>query len=468
MAESAVLLAARRLLLTAASALSAAVVARLLGPAKYGPFVSALTLFTFALAFVDFGFSLYLAREMARRPEQRSRLLSATLQVQMLWSTITALGIIAIALTIGGSRGAVLLVLSPAVLVSGFGAYRQIYYVTYRVRELTRIDVPVNLAQSAAMVVAAALGSSVALVAATFTVGTVVNTLWVAFKGARLLEPVRADRPMRRELIRSSAGMGLSSLMATVYFGLDLVLLGWLVNGDQLGQYGVGVKILSLLVAVPGLVMSAVLPGLSVQADDAAAFGALAARVWHWLLVAGLPAVVGVALFAKPLVGIAFGRAYSGAVAPLRVLSLAAALALASNLTGILMMSKRLVGPQLVQNTIAIAINFAGNLILVPRYGIIAAAWLTVVSEVVVVAGGLLSLWRGIDLRPIADVTIRPLAALVAATLTAELLMLISVPLGALAYAAGIAVGIVVLHAWPDELRRPSLLWRAPPAEGPA
>jgi O-antigen/teichoic acid export membrane protein len=468
MAESAVLLAVRRLLLTAASALSAAVVARLLGPAEYGPFVSALTLFTFALAFVDFGFGLYLAREMARQPDERRRLLSAALQVQLLWSTIAALAIVLVALTVGGRRGTVLLVLSPAVLVSGFGAYRQIYYVTYRIGELTRIDVPINLAQAAAMVAAAALGSSVALVAATFTAGTVINTLWVAIRGRRLIRPVRADRPMRRELIRSSTGMGISSLMATVYFGLDLVLLGWLVSGDQLGQYGVGVKILSLLVALPGLVMSAVLPGLSVEADDARAFGALAARVWHWLLVAGLPAVVGVALFAKPLVAIAFGSSYDGAVAPLRVLSLAAALALASNLTGILMMSRRLVGPQLIQNTIAIVVNFAGNLILVPRYGIIAAAWLTVVSEAVVVVGGLLSLRSRIELRPIIDVTVRPVAVLFAAALAAELLLQLSVPLSVVGYVAGLGIGLVVLRAWPDELRRPSLLWRAPAAGGPA
>jgi O-antigen/teichoic acid export membrane protein len=424
--------------------------------------VSALTLFTFALAFVDFGFGIYLAREMARRPAQRPRLLATTLQVQLTWSTVTAIAIVVLALITGGLRGTVLLVLAPAILVSGLGPYRQIYYVTYRIRELTRIDIPVNLLQSAAMVVAAALGAGVAVVAATFTVGTVVNTLWVAVRGHRLIRPSGADARLRRDLIRSSTGMGISSLMATVYFGLDLVLLGWLVSGSQLGQYGVAVKVLSLLVAIPGLVMSAALPGLSVEADDPGKVGRLAARVWHWLLIAGLPAVVGVAIFAKPLVDFVFGPAYHGAIEPLRVLSLAAALALASNLTGILMMSKRLVRPQLIQNTIAIIVNLTGNILLVPQYGIVAAAWLTVVSELVVVAGGLLSLRHSVDLRPLVEVTMRPVGVIAAAAALAELLLLASVPLGVIGFVAALGLGIAALHAWPEELTFPS--WRGQPA----
>jgi O-antigen/teichoic acid export membrane protein len=466
MAESAVLLAARRVLLTAASALAAAVVARLLGPARYGPFVSALTLYTFASAIVDFGFSLYLSREMARQEQLRPRLLAATIQVQVAWSAVTTLAMVVLAVAIGGSRGTVLLVIAPAVLVSGLGAFRQIFYVTYRIGELTRIDVPVNLAQSAAMVAVAVLGLGVAAVAATFTLGTIVNTLWVAARGVRLIPPARADRQMRRDLIGSSAGMGMSSLMATVYFGLDVVVLGWLVGPAALGQYGAGVKILSLLVSVPGLVMSAVLPGLSVEADEPSAFGALAARVWHWLLVAGLPAVVGVAVFAGPVVSVVFGPAYRGAVVPLRVLSLAAGLALASNLTGILMMSRRLVRPQLTQNTVAIVLNFAGNLALVPRYGIVAAAWLTVLSEAVVVGGGLISLRGTIDLRGVLGVTVRPAGVLLGAAAVAEALLVISTPLAVVAYLVAVGAGLVGLHAWPAELRRPSLLWRTPFAGG--
>ncbi len=457
MASSAVVLTARRLLLTSVSAISSAIIARLIGPAAYGPFVSALTIFAFALGFVDFGFSLYLAREMARAPERRAALLAATLQVQLFWSVLATAGVIAVALLDGGSREAILLVVAPAVLASGLAGYRQIFYVTYRIRELTWIDLPVGLIQYGAMVAAAALHRGVLAVAAAFCAGTVINTLAVAARGHAIVAPRGAGHAERHRVIRLSGGMGISSLMATVYFGLDLVILGWLVSDAQLGDYAVAVKVLSILVLIPGLVMSAVYPGLSTAADDPAAQARLAARVWHWLIVAGLPGSIGIAVFARPIVLVAFGSAYAAAIGSVRVLALAAALALLSNFTGMVMMSRRLVRPQLIQNSVAITVNFAGNVILVPRFGIIAAAWLTVASEAIVVAGGAWTLRHRLDIRPIVRVTARPGAVVALAALAAETGLMQSSATGAVAYLAVLGLGAFVLRAWPAELCLPIL-----------
>ena len=457
MAGSAVMLTVRRLALTSVSAIASAVIARLLGPAGYGPFVSALTIFAFALGFVDFGFSLYLAREMARAPARRAELLSATLQVQTLWALAATASVGAVAVIAGGSREAILLVLSPAVAASGLAAYRQTFYVTYRIRELTWIDVPVGLIQYAAMVACAATALGTVAVAAAFSVGTIVNTISVAVRGHAIVAPRGAGRGERRDVIRLSSGMGISSLMATVYFGLDLVILGWLVSSAQLGDYAVAVKVLSILVLIPGLVMSAVYPGLSEAADDPAAQGRLAARVWHWLIVAGLPGAVGIAVFAAPIVLGAFGAPYRRRNLQPARLALAAVLALASNFTGIVMMSKKLVRPQLLQNAVAIGVNLAGNLILVPRFGIIAAAWLTVGAEAIVVAGGAWTLRSRLEISPILRVSARPLGVVALAALAGETGLQQSSLAGVLAYLATLALGALLLGAWPAELALPVL-----------
>jgi O-antigen/teichoic acid export membrane protein len=457
MAESAVLLTVRRVLITAASGLSAALIARFLGPARYGPFASAMTICAFALATVDFGFGIYLSREMARQPMARSRLLSATLQVQLAWALLTSVAIVAIGLASGGTRGAVLLVVAPSILASGLSGYRQIYYVTYRIRSLSCIDVPICIAQSAIMAGLAALGEGPVLLAVVFSATTVLNAIAVALAGRRIIVPRGGDRSARSDLMRFSTGPGVSSLMATIYFGLDLVILGWLVDDVQLGQYGVAVKIMSILVLVPGLVMSAVLPGLALEADDPRALGRLAARVWHWLLAAGLPIAAGVCLFAKPIIIDLFGPAYAGAITSLRILSLAAAVALLSNLTGTLLMAKRLTRPQLVQNSVAIAVNFAGNMLLVPKFGIAAAAWLTVGSECIVVVGGLLSVGRAVSLAPIVDVSRRPVIAVAIACAAGGLVMLLSTPAAVVVYVVALAGATTVLKAWPGEFSLPSI-----------
>jgi O-antigen/teichoic acid export membrane protein len=457
MAESALLLTVRRVLITVASGLSAALIARLLGPARYGPFASAMTICTFALATVDFGFGIYLSREMARQPMARSRLLSATLQVQLAWAVMTSVAIVVLGLLTGGTRGAVLLVVAPSILASGLAGYRQIYYVTYRIRSLTWIDVPIFVCQSVIMAALAAIGGGAVLLAVVFSATTVVNAVAVAVAGRRIIVPRGGDRSARSELMRLSTGPGVSSLMATVYFGLDLVILGWLVDDVRLGQYGVAVKILSILVLVPGLVMSAVLPGLALEADDPHGLGRLAARVWHWLLTAGLPIAAGVCLFAKPIINDFFGPSYAGANPSLRILSLAAAVALLSNLTGSLLMARRLTRPQLVQNSVAITVNFVGNMLLVPRFGIAAAAWLTVASECIVVAGGLLSLSKAVSFAPILEVSRRPVLAVAIACGAGGLAMLLSTPAAVGIYVVALVSATTVLKAWPAEFSIPSI-----------
>jgi O-antigen/teichoic acid export membrane protein len=132
------------------------------------------------------------------------------------------------------------------------------------------------------------------------------------------------------------------------------------------------------------------------------------------------------------------------------------------------LMAKRLIRPQLVQNSIAIAVNLAGNVLLVPIFGISAAAWLTVASEAIVVAGGLLSLRGEIMLGPVVEVSRRPFVAVTIACGAAGCAMMLSTP-GAIAiYVVAFAIATTALKAWPSEFSLPSLRPRPVIARGQA
>ncbi|MEN3279599.1 MAG: hypothetical protein V7607_739 [Solirubrobacteraceae bacterium] len=465
-ARSAVILSVRRGGFLVLSALSAAVLARELGLEGFGRWSAAFAFFQLLVAATDFGFSLVLGRDLSTEPSRRGRLLSAAVRAQSILalSLAVVLLVAAVASGVHSERGQALAALSPALALSGLVGFRQAFLVLYRTATLGAIDLATNAVAALAVIGVALAGGGVFGVALATSLGWSANTIAVYVTGRRLMPPAPATRDDRRALVRSALPLGAASLLASVYFTIDLVVLGWLVSAHEVGRYAAAVKLLTLLVTVPSLITVAALPGLSARAADRDELSRLAARIWHWLIAAGLPLCVATAIFAGPIVSVAFGPQYASSASVIRVLALAAALALATNVLGTLLTSQGLARPMLVQNTLALALNVGGNVVLAPRYGVIASAWLTVATEALVGLGALWALRGRLSLRPALAVSGRPLAACLALGCVGAALLrwpAIAVPAAAL---ADLAV-ILALRGWPVELLPGGLRTRWQPRE---
>jgi O-antigen/teichoic acid export membrane protein len=310
----------------------------------------------------------------------------------------------------------------------------------------------VNALQLVAIVLIAALGGGAVGVAIAVSVCAIANDSWTAIAALSLVDSGRAERADRMALLRCALPLGVVSVMSSAYFTLDLILLGWLVSSSQLGPYAAAIKVLSLLIVVPGMLMGAALPGVASSVSDPQALRALAIRLLHWLAAVGLPACVGAAIFAGPLVRLAFGPGYGAAIPLVRILSAAAAIALLSNLLGTLLVARSVVRPMLVQNAAAIAFNVVGNVVLAPRYGVTASAWLTVATEVLVCGGALYVLRGSLGLGSVVGAGLRPAVAV--AGLAATGLALSSWPTLGVPAAIGVFLLLLgTLGAWPAELQ---------------
>ena len=96
--------------------------------------------------------------------------------------------------------------------------------------------------------------------------------------------------------------------------------------------------------------------------------------------------------------------------------------------------------------------NVAGNIVLVPRYGVAASAWLTLGTEVFVCAGAALAIRRTVNFVPSVKVSTSPVLAVTA-------LMVVGVALGRwpVAAVAGACLAYASLLSltggWPPEMR---------------
>ncbi|MGH3262615.1 MAG: oligosaccharide flippase family protein [Trebonia sp.] len=443
--------ALRQVLSTGLLAVTAAVVARCLGPRNFGEYAGGTAAFNLTGSLTDLGFSLVLVREMTHRPDDRGRLMGAGIQSQLVWSLVLTGSLLIGGITAGGTRGAVMLALCPAVALSGLGVARQIFGVRFQATPLLVLDVSTNVLQCLVMIALALAHAPVVLLALNmsfFSCATGALALVLARKVIRIR---LAARPEVLRFLRMALPIGFASVLASLYFTIDQTLLGWLVSPPALGRYAVAVRLLTVVVMVPGFVMVAAVPGLAQTAADRIQLSRFASTVSHWIAVTALPLGAGVAIFAQPVILLLFGRSYLGAVPIVRILMLAAGLSFVSNVLGITLMTLSIVRPQILFNSLGLIVNVVGNIVLVPRYGILASAWLTVLCEGIAVSYSVVALRKRLAYRAIVAQLWRPIAAVGIGAAWGELLVGDGI-LAILSAGAVFLGAMTALRAWPELL----------------
>ena len=407
-------------------------------------------------AAADFGFSMMLSRDLGQSSDTHRPLLRSAYQVASVWSAILALVMVAIAFSdsLSSQRGQALLVLSPAMAFNGLNPARAIFLVRFETRRMILTDTVVGIFQATLCMAAAAANFGPVGVAAVVSAAGIVDNVVVAVLANRMLEP-QAGVFSRRQLIRRAVPLGVMNVMTKVYLSIDVVILAWYVRSADLGDYAAAVKMVSIIVGFAAVAMTGALPGLAQTVSDTAEQDRLLLRLWHWMVFAGVPLFAAAALFSPLVVQLGLGGDYAGATSLLRVLSLAGVITLLSNLVGNVQIARHLTRQLLIQNALAIAVNISANLVLIPHFGVYAAAWVTVGTEIGVCGSAVFSLRRQLPWRQLCSLSFRPLVTVALAGIAGLLLPLSPGP--DLAVCCGIfAASTCLLKSYPAEI--PSLI----------
>jgi O-antigen/teichoic acid export membrane protein len=457
-AGSAVVLILRRGVMLATAGVSTIVVARVLDPTGFGQLQGALAIWAILLTVTDLGFSLTLSRELALKGAPRQAMLRTTFQVQGMWAVGVALAFAAVGFALGsGTRGALYLVLAPSVAATALAAGRVYYMAAFQTKRLVAMDTIVNVGQLVTVLAVALLGGGSVAIAAAMSAGAAANAVWVGLAAQSHARKHGQDEPIskrvtRRGLFWRVLPLGVMGVMSKAYLTIDLALLSWLIASSRhLGDYAGAVKIINLLNTFPGLIMGAALPGLAAVRHDPVQFQQLANRLAHWLVAGILPLFLGVAIFASTAGTLILGGDYTGAAPLITILAASGVVAVASQLFGSTLVAAGVIRPMVVQNALALTVNIVGNVLLVPRYGVAAAAWMTVLTEVIVCAGSFYTLRTIMPMRTLARGSVRAAAPAVVAAVVGLGLSnwpIIGVPAAVLTFAAL----VIALKSWPAEL----------------
>ncbi len=176
-----------------------------------------------------------------------------------------------------------------------------------------------------------------------------------------------------------------TTVAITIYVSLDTTMLGFMLNDYEVGLYGTAVSIYKIIKTVLAAVLVVFIPRFSLLMAEGKReeLNKMFTKVFNVLSLLMLPMVVGLFMMSDEIVLLAGGsEEYAGSAPSLRILSLGIIFSLFSFIfTQCILIPAKKENCVFIATAISAVVNVVLNLILIPLWGIEAAAVTTVLAE---------------------------------------------------------------------------------------
>jgi len=185
-----------------------------------------------------------------------------------------------------------------------------------------------------------------------------------------------------KSLLRESSPLGVYLLVYAVYDrGIDSFILKTFKTSRDIGYYGLAYKIHGNLILGAAFLMNSLFPLISRLKTNLSSLRQTFERTFTLLFLSGLVVLI-FGFFLSPLViFILAGPNFAPSIAALRILLLATAVSYLNHLTGYLLIALGEQKKLLSYSLMAFFLNLFLNLIFIPQFSFLAAAWVTVLTE---------------------------------------------------------------------------------------
>ena len=391
------LLVGGRVAVAASGLLGTVVATRYLGRDEFGQLLTAMTFVGLFAIFTDVGVWTVAAREIAKRPQEEQRILSAVSAIGLGLSAGTVLvALLGTFVLYGGGdrelvRVGILISLGGVLITAPLGASSA--HLTAHQRAvpaaISGLTTGVGFGVALGVVIAADLGF--AGIAAAYAFSALVGAVPpIAAALRRVSVRPGGEATFAWTLLRAALPQGAILAITAIYFRIDTVLLSLLGTDGDVALYGLAYRVLEFLLIVPIFAMTTLFPEIARTPAHSDRLLMLVQGALSGVLLLTVPMVCVMVGFAPEVVRLAGGAEFDAAADVLRLLIVAVAFSfpatvffnalVAMGRQGILIWS--LVG--------VLAVNVALNVALVGPLAARGSALALVITEV----AALTAAWR--------------------------------------------------------------------------
>ena len=382
-----------------------ALVARLLGDEGYGRWTTIFVVVSFTSYLTDLGIRGVAVQRAAADPRRAPEWIGAFLSIRFMVAIPATLISIAVVAAVAGSNNDTLvagLLLSATILVSVPGALQMVFQLQTRNYVTIALLTLNSVLWAAAVVYCDAHDLGLVDLAAAFLGVAIVTNVLQGILGFRAMEiRTRGSRPLWWPLVKLGAPLALSGLLVNLYGRIDQVIVFRAAGASDAGLYGAVYRILEQAHFIPLSLNATMFPMVAAAwAVDRGRARRLLQLGAEYMMVGSVGLLAFAIVCARPAVEFVFGSSFSDAAPALPIL-MGAFIAISFGYLGgqgVLVLGLQRLA--VTAAAVGLVVNVVLNLLLVPPYGFLAAAWITLVTEVLVNGWIIVRVMQGMEMRP--------------------------------------------------------------------
>ena len=357
-----------------------------LGVDAYGELAIVLALTGLLLSISDFGISTVLARELARSPGEANELGGGLLGFRLVSAggAVVAAAVAVPFLPYSSEVKVGLLIGLLGTFFYSVGRYANAFFqVNLRMDLLSAIDVFQRAASLLLIVVVAVLDLGFYALVASVSLASLIflGTNFAVSRRFWTINLRRASKRTRR-LVRDSVGLWLVTLVGLLHLQGGMILLSLLQQPAEVGIYSIAYRFMEQSLLVPGILMATVFPILARRIhENRERSDVIVMKTLTFLLLQAIPLTLLLFVLADDLVGLAAAPEFGAAAEPLRVVSLALPAIFGGTVFIHILIALNRRRALFVVALASLVVNLGLNLIFIPQYSYMGAAWATVASE---------------------------------------------------------------------------------------
>lgn len=362
--------------------------ARALGKADYGVFSYLLGLAGFFTIFGDVGINQIITREMAKHPERRLAYFSTAFWMKIFLFSATAALIVFSAPYFSNVEKANQLIYI-VVLITIFDGLREFCFTAFRAKEKMEMEALVMTLTNTAITVFGFIALYFYLSSQSLAWSYAVATAAGAMAGVVILRSSfkavssEFDKNLIKPIIKDAWPILLTGTVGALAFNIDIVMLGWWRDAEEIGLYSASQKIVFLLYSLPAILASAFFPALSrlIGHKEDNKIKQLMEKGAAASFVIAIPMAVGGIILADPIIELIYKQEYLSSAPIFQILIATLLIVFPSTLIANALIAYNQQKKLGLYTALGASVNIALNAVLIPGYGAAGAAIATLISQ---------------------------------------------------------------------------------------
>ncbi|MEN8120039.1 MAG: flippase [Bacteroidota bacterium] len=361
-------------------------VARYLGPGKYGILNYALSFAFLFQAFSKLGLDGIVTRNLIQNPDKKLEILGSSFTLKVLGSIFSFI-LIFVSLQFSSSdyqTKIMVIIIAAGMLFDSLEVGRFFFESQVKAKYSAVASSVSVIVSSALKILFIFLVADLLWFAVAYSVEIVVRGvgfLIIYQKKNQNISKWKFDKPISKSLLKDSWPLMLSSMAVMLYMRIDQIMIKEMLDANAVGQYAAAVKISEIWYFIPVIINNSIFPAIIGAKTKNETFyykrlqQLLSLLIWMALLIS-LP----IYIISPAIITNLFGDEYLLASSVLSIHIWSGIFIFMNNTAGKWHIAENLTKLSLIKTILGATINITLNIILIPKYGIIGAAWATLIT----------------------------------------------------------------------------------------